>query len=231
MNELTAWITENPVVSTWITVISLLGVVVTVIALIMQIKDKKRRAIHYIITSTVLVDKKLSQIEGIKILYQDKKVDNVAISEVKIWNGGNEFLEEKDFYPNNELKIVVPTAEKIIAATIIEETDNMCGMQVQISKQKENEAILSFYCLEPHQGAIINVYHTNVNEKETKVIGKIKGGKVLNKSIEVVIENGEVYLTTGSYKLDFGYGILGSYLRVFAMVSDFLGISIVKIKK
>lgn len=56
MNALTQWIADNPVVTTWITLISLLGVLITVIALMLQIGDKKRRAIYYTITSTILVD-------------------------------------------------------------------------------------------------------------------------------------------------------------------------------
>lgn len=47
MNRLTQWIADNPVITTWITLISLIGVVITVIALIMQIRDKKRKIIYY----------------------------------------------------------------------------------------------------------------------------------------------------------------------------------------
>ena len=61
MDALTNWIAENPVVTTWITIISLVGVVITIIALILQIKDKKKRAIYYTINSTVLVDKKYQE--------------------------------------------------------------------------------------------------------------------------------------------------------------------------
>ncbi len=48
MNRLTQWIADNPVITTWITLISLIGVVITVIALIMQIRDKKRKIICFI---------------------------------------------------------------------------------------------------------------------------------------------------------------------------------------
>lgn len=43
IGTLTKWIAENPEVTTWITIISLLGVVITIIALILQIKDKKEK--------------------------------------------------------------------------------------------------------------------------------------------------------------------------------------------
>ena len=82
MEALTNWIAENPVVTTWITIISLLGAIVTVIALILQVKDKKRKTIYYTINSMVLVDNEVSRIDGIKILFHDKKVDTVVISKI-----------------------------------------------------------------------------------------------------------------------------------------------------
>lgn len=48
MNRLTQWIADNPVITTWITLISLIGVVITVIALIMQIRDKKRKKLDWL---------------------------------------------------------------------------------------------------------------------------------------------------------------------------------------
>ena len=231
MEALTQWIADHPVVTTWITLISLIGVLVSIIALFLQIRDKKRRAIYYTVMSTVLIDNEISQIDGIKILFHNKEVSTVGISNIKLWNGGNEILELSDFYPEHELRVVVPKNEKILAATVIEETDDTCKVDVHISDQNANEALVSFYCLEPQQGTTINVYHTNVGENEVDVIGKIKGGKVINKSIEIEIENGEMCMSTGKHKIYFNGGIFSTFTRIKKMFDDFLGVSIVKRKK
>lgn len=231
MDALTQWIANNPVVTTWITLISLFGVLVTVVALILQIRDKKRRAIYYTISSTTLVDDEVSKIKGIKIFFQDKEVSTVAISTIKLWNGGNEILEKSDFYPEHELKIVVPQNEKILAATVLEETDDTCEVKIEVSNHKENEYVVSFYCLEPQQGAIINVYHTNVNEKKTELVGKIKEGKVINKSIEVVIEDGEMCISTSNHKIYVGNNPLSICVQAIHLLSNNLGISIIKRNK
>lgn len=230
MEALTKWIAENPVVTTWITIISLVGVVITIIALIMQIKDKKKRAIYYTINSTILVDNEVSRIDGIKILFQDKEIETVVVSKIKLWNGGNEILETSDFYPNYNLSIKVPQNEKILGAIVNEETDKTCKVDVQNLTQDENVRIIDFYCLEPRQGATITIYHTNIDEKETEVVGKIKGGKVLNRSVEVIIEDGEMCMATGSHKIYFS-GILRPYIRLAGNFSEMFGISIVKRKK
>lgn len=231
IGTLTKWIAENPEVTTWITIISLLGVVITIIALILQIKDKKRKAIYYTINSTILVDNEVSKIDGIKILFHDKKVDTVVISKIKLWNGGNEILEESDFFPNFELKISIPDTEKILTAVVIEETDETCGVRVQNTVQNENEMLINFYCLEPQQGATVTVYHTNVDESKTNLVGKIKGGKVLNRSIEMMIEDGEICMSTGSYKISLQGGFFRLYLRLLQIFPATLGISITKTKK
>ena len=230
MDALTNWIAENPVVTTWITIISLVGVVITIIALILQIKDKKKRAIYYTINSTVLVDNEVSRIDGIKILFHDKEIETVVVSKIKLWNGGNEILETSDFYPSYELSIKVPQNEKILAAIVNEETDETCKVNVQNSTQVENVRRIDFYCLEPRQGATITIYHTNIDEKGTEVIGKIKGGKVLNRSVEMIIENGEMCMATGSHKIYFG-GLVRPYIRLARNFSEMFGISVVKTKK
>lgn len=80
MERLSQWITENPVISMWITLISLIGVLVTVIAWIMQIKDRKHKAIYYTISSNVLVDNEISELDVIKVLFQEKEVSTIAVS-------------------------------------------------------------------------------------------------------------------------------------------------------
>lgn len=199
--------------------------------MILQIRDKKRRAIYYTITSTTLVDDEVSQINGIKILFQDKEISTVAISTLKLWNGGNEILEESDFYPEHELKIVVPQNEKILAVAVLEETDDTCKVKIVVPNRKENEAVVSFYCLEPQQGATINVYHTNLNERETGLVGKIKDGKVINKSIEVGMEDGEMCISTSNHKIYFGSNPFSIGTQAIRLFPNILGISIVKRKK
>lgn len=228
MDTLTQWIANNPVVTTWITLISLIGVLITAIALILQIKEKKRIAIFFTITSTILVDSELSQIDGVKILFNDNEVSTVVISKIKMWNGGNEILEESNFYSDHRLKIVVPQNEKILAAAVVEETDDTCKVKVIPQHYKENEMVVSFYCLEPQQGATINVYHTNTDEKETNLIGKIKAGKIINKSIDVGIEDGEMCISTSNHKIYIRNSILDAGTRTISLFPSILGISVVK---
>lgn len=162
MNRLTQWIADNPVITTWITLISLIGVVITVIALIMQIRDKKRKIICFIKNSNVLLDNTISCIDGIKVFFHQDEVSTIAVTTIKIWNGGNVILEMSDFYPEKELKAMVPEPEKILAANVVDQTEDTCKAEIKLVNK--NEAVFTFYCLEPGQGATINIYHTNIEE-------------------------------------------------------------------
>lgn len=230
MDRVTQWIADNPVISTWITFISLFGVIITVVALLIQISDKKRRAVFYTMTSNVLLDNEISQIEGIKVLFNEEIVDTIVISNLKIWNGGNQILERTDFYPEKELKVVVPKDCRMLAATVVDETEETCKVNIELQDDKTNEAIITFYCLEPKQGATFNIYHTNVDEKKTVLGGKIKDGKIVNKSIEIVTEDGEMCISTGKYKIYFDRWFFKSGAPVIRLFPGIMGISIVRKK-
>ncbi|MDN0032389.1 hypothetical protein QVN85_05690, partial [Oscillibacter valericigenes] len=190
------------------------------------IKDRKRKIICYYISSNVLLDNAISCIEGIKVLFHNKEVHTVVVSTIKIWNGGNEIIEASDFYPKKDLKVSVPNSEKILAANIVEQKESTCKAEIRIVS--ENEALFTFYCLEPKQGAIINIYHTNINEKGTNIDGKIKGGKIINKSVEMFIVEGELVVSNGKYNISIGSNLF-DMLSIFPRI---MGVNISKrIKK
>lgn len=226
MNKLTQWIADNPVITTWITLISLIGVVITVIALIIQIRDKRRKAICFIKNSNILLDNAISCIEGIKVFFYKDEVNTIAVTTIKIWNGGNVILEMSDFYPEKELKVTVPDKERILAANIVDQTEDTC--KAEIALVNKNEAVFTFYCLEPGQGATINLYHTNIDEDGIKVDGRMKGGKIVNKTLEIFTENGELIVSNGIFRVYWDGGFMGIGLNIFRNISRLLGITVKK---
>lgn len=229
MNQLVEWIVSNPTISAWITIISLFGVFITIIAFCFQLKDKKRKTLCYIINSNTLLDCDVSKINGIEVLFHKEEVKSVAVSKIKIWNSGNEIIENSDFYLDNELKITVPRHEKILAVNITDVTEDVCRAQINITQPCEVQ--ISFYCLEPKQSISLVVYHTNTEESETKVNARIKGGKLINKSIEVLTENGELVVTNGQYKIYFDGGLWGVRIGFMNMFTTLTGITIKKTNK
>jgi len=106
MSQLIQWLSNNPVVSVWITIISSIGFLVTVTAFVVQMKDRRKKILCYTISSTLLFDKCISQIDGVSLFYQNAPIESLSVSNIRIWNAGNEIVHESDFYPENELKVI-----------------------------------------------------------------------------------------------------------------------------
>lgn len=225
---ITKWIQAHPNVSTAIIIITIIGFIITIIALVLQIKDKKRKSIFYNITSNTLINNEISGIEGIKVLFAEEEVKTIVVSTVKLWNSGNEYIESSDFYDENPLKFTIPKTDKILAAAFVEEPDKACQFQINLSTNIQNEALISFYCFEPHQSARINIYHTCTDEKALNLEGRIKGGKIANSAIEMDTQNGEMCISTHKYKIYLNNrGILSRFFN-YDYYYNRLGISIVK---
>lgn len=106
----------------------------------------------------------------------------------------------------------------------MDQTEDTC--KVEIKLVSENEALLTFYCLEPGQGATINVYHMNMEERETRLDGRIKGGKIVNRTFEMIVENSELVISTGKHKIYFDRGGLGIRFDILRIFSGFCGIKL-----
>lgn len=74
----------------------------------------------------------------ITLFFHQEEVNTIAVITIKIWNGGNVIIEMSDFYPEKELKVMVPDTEKILAANLVNQTEDTC--KADITLVKENEA-------------------------------------------------------------------------------------------
>ncbi|MCD7872911.1 MAG: hypothetical protein LUG21_06415, partial [Clostridiales bacterium] len=146
-----------------------------------------------------MINNEISGIEGIKVLFAEEEVKTIVVSTVKLWNSGNEYIESSDFYNENPLKFTMPKTDKILAAAFVEEPDKACQFQINLSTNIQNEALISFYCFEPHQSVRINIYHTCADEKALNLDGRIKGGRIANSAIEMDTQNGEMCISTHKY--------------------------------
>ena len=70
--------------------------------------------------------------------------------------------------------------------------------------------------------------HTNIDEDETKVDGRLKGGKIVNKTLEIFTENGELIVSNGIFRVYWDGGFMGIGLNFFRNISRLLGITVKK---
>lgn len=228
MTQIYNWVSNNPAVSVWITIFSVISGIITIRAYSVQMKDRRKKTLCYTVSSTILLDNKVSQIEGISVNHQNTQINSLTVSEIHIWNTGNEIINGYDFYNEKSLKVMIPTGEQILSFT---ETKDICETSKTIISQMElNELGVTFDCYEPKQGTSFTIYHTSVLEKSVNISGKIKGGKLVDKSINFIFRDGEFILATETFKYTFSVASFLSVLLGISSISNILEISVKKKK-
>lgn len=158
-------------------VMGLLGGLVT--SIIFYYIGLKRKSLTYEITTTTLISNNASQLENLIISYNNKPIDNLYISNIKIINNGNCIIEKNDFVPLAPLSVT--TTGKFIA-------DSKNGMTLFTKNEYNNvyplfrydEAdvctgvIIAFDYISKKESITCTVFHTGSIEFG----GKLKEGKI-----------------------------------------------------
>lgn len=161
--------------------ITLSGWAATVIALVLAIffyfSQKRRKIISYSYQTNRIVSDKLSEVEGLNVIYNGDVIEKLSITNIEITNNGNAIIEERDFYDKKKLKIVTDDKKiKLLFAKITYQSSETIECSVKI---QDSEICVNFQALEIKENAIITIYHTGDAKTNFKLEGKIKdGGKI-----------------------------------------------------
>ena len=196
---ITRWIENHPDISTIIYFITVIGFIITLVAFRIQLKERKRMQLSYSVNSNILINDEISSIDGVDVLYQNKQVNTIVVSNIRIWNSGNNYIDQDSLYEDNNLTIEIPENESIMSAVILDKSDDSCDFNIEISPDSTNRVNVSFYCIEPTQYVLINVYHTNTEENPISLKGRIKGGKIIKRTIEYLNDSCDSQIIIGDY--------------------------------
>ncbi len=137
----------------------------------------RRKEIACVWNSYQLIEAGNRRIPLLTLTYQDKKIDNLAVSRFAIWNSGKEVIEKSDLVESHQLKISTKDRAKILDCSLIYVNDE--DNKFNIKNICEESAEICFDYLDTRDGAVIQVIHTG-NRDELCIDCKIKGGKKLN---------------------------------------------------
>ena len=86
-------ISKNPVIvlSGW-----LATMVALVLAIVIPIIQRKRKELSFKYETSLLVTNKLSEVDGLNILFKGEPVEQLAVAVVEISNNGNRTIEISD---------------------------------------------------------------------------------------------------------------------------------------
>jgi hypothetical protein len=168
MNEINQLV-ANPIVSVILAISTFAGFVLSVI---FYYKSKKVRKLIYSIESKNLINNENHVIDNVRILFNEKDVNNLTISKISIWNAGKETVNKEDVAIIDPIKICLPDDCALLDAKIIRSNEPANNVSVEISG---NIVILNFDYFDFNDFVIIQVIHTGLEETEIKGVGKIKG--------------------------------------------------------
>lgn len=147
-----------------------LSLLATIIIFILQ-KNKKRLAYEIIAETSLLTTKE--KIEGkLKILYEDREVQNVKFFEIKIINSGNVGIPATDF--EKPIKIKFSETSKILSCEVIENSPNSLDTKVILS---EAEISIEPLLINSKDYFILKAIVSDIESEDFKINARIKDVK------------------------------------------------------
>ncbi|WP_159888399.1 hypothetical protein [Paenibacillus puerhi] len=124
-------IMANPIVSLLLAISTIAGLVLSVI---LYFKSKKERKLLYSIENKNLINNENHITDNVRILYNEKDVNNLTISKISIWNAGKETVNKADVAIIDPIKLCLPDDCALLDAKIIKSNEPANNVSVEVSK-------------------------------------------------------------------------------------------------
>ena len=134
---------------------------------------KAKKFVLFIFHNTVS-KKDVSNINGIEISFHGSPVEQLSVSNVQIWNGGNTIISFEDFYKGHELSLSFQDNATILGIDMLKQSEDTIECKTELSCDKVD---FSFQAFEKKEYISFNLYHTGNAETKLLLNGKIKEGK------------------------------------------------------
>lgn len=181
MDTIANWIANNPYLTAAGLLSTFLGLILAIIVPIIQ---RKRKQLYYTVSTTQLVNENISHIKDIEILFCGKQINELSVTNMKIWNSGNVLITNEDMYHNHELQVLPQGTSEctILDVDIISQSTDTIQCIINSYPEKAN---IIFQAFEKKDYVSFNVYHTGDENAKFVLDGKIKEGKIVNKTLDV----------------------------------------------
>ncbi len=169
MEDLIKEIIQNTWFQVGAYVIGFTGTVIGVYSL----KKKKIKPV-FIMRSTGLLQESISNIDGLKIEFDNHLVGNLTVTNVAIWNAGRKTLHQSDISTNEIISIRPKDGINVYRHSILKESNRSNGFTVKTNA--DNTALeIDFEYMDNNEGIAIQLVHNGTSSIDIDVFGSIKG--------------------------------------------------------
>lgn len=141
---------------------------------------KSKRPIYDLRTFNLIKDS-INKIDSVKIYYHDKKIDNLSITKVVIWNEGKETINSSDIAQNDPFIINIEEEYLFLNCKILSQKNSANGFSIK--KIDSNQIEINFDYFDFREGIIIELHHTATNDKNITIKGSFKGAKCIERNL------------------------------------------------
>lgn len=141
----------------------------------------QRKRISFQKQKYTLIRNNEKRFDKIKLMYDSKEVDSVAVTNIAIWNSGTVLINGSDMVQNRELRIKYK--EKILDVKLLGCVDETNMYDIHLLN--ENEAVINFDYSNVGEGAVFQIIHVESDTETLQVDCKLKGGeKIKEEKVE-----------------------------------------------
>ncbi len=173
------------------TIINIVLGCVTVVALIVTIRFVRRKRPVWAYRTTHVVGRDAQAPSELKLIFGDREVQDVYRTDIVFFNKGNEVIEFADVVANVNFHF---GKAEVLKQRILTDSRVTIGFSIQtIVKDDDNVIELTFKWLGHNDGAVIQVFHTPIEDDTITCSGDIKNVSIRQLKEYVTIRPNNLY--------------------------------------
>ncbi|GGA05100.1 hypothetical protein GCM10008018_58880 [Paenibacillus marchantiophytorum] len=153
---------------------SFIGALSIIFSIVFYKFTRVKNQVSYKTSFIRLIGKRKSLSDDVDILYKGISVPRLTKSHIVLWNSGTTTVNGNDIIKDDRLRLEFSEGTQILRANIIKENRRINKLSVQSDVDCSNIVNLNFDFLDPNDGAVIELLHTD-QKKYPLIKGTIKG--------------------------------------------------------
>lgn len=180
LDKFLKWLNDNQ----WLNLIFLLLAVLSIIvSFYLYSKSKRKKKPQYSKRSINVISDTFQNVANVDVSYQGSKINNLTVTKIAIWNGGNETINFSDMASTDRLRIIAEDGITIFNSEVIHQTNPTNNIASTIGN---NIVEVSFDYFDQNQGGIIKIIHSGKKSSDLNIKGTFKSAgeiRELNTSV------------------------------------------------
>jgi hypothetical protein len=154
---------------------TVLGLASLAAAIYFYLKSRKRSQLAYQRREVAIVGGGTTAFPSdVEIRYASHVVPRVTSSRFAIWNSGTETIDPHQFVESDKIRLQVSEGERILRADVVKTSRTVNDFRLEFSSDAPSSAVIIFDFLDPGDGALVDVVHTDARGS-INITGTLRG--------------------------------------------------------